>query len=342
MPDQSLTGWPPLWGLRDGRPAMEKRIKGMFGITRTGVKGRITAVCIAVIMLAGVFMTACQPTPEKPFVQSKASDAVERAITSSAPGNSAKADKFSAPATWQSSVKDEAKKIEINVNARVSVPTDTWGLYELIPQSVDRAYLDAVLKALIGDSQIYGEDTYRSREELEADLVRLKGQLEKAKNMQPAGKDEKNSDEDPGKNVQMQMVDVAAELEKRIADIEKAIINAPDTKTVQKVPIDLGILFSDNPNVPEINREGLEFGVSSVEINRDNGGIYIKGLADTGKEEPAQITLYKSPGGGINVEVRNVGAGNTASYAPLLCQGIRTPYRSQPAGQYSQPLPSRA
>lgn len=51
-------------GLFDGRPSMERRIKGMYGKTKTGIKGRITAVLIALLILAISALTACQPAAE--------------------------------------------------------------------------------------------------------------------------------------------------------------------------------------------------------------------------------------------------------------------------------------
>lgn len=324
-------------GLADGRPAMEKRIKGMFGTARTGVKGRITAALLACLMLAVCALTACQPTPEKPFVQPKNNDSVQQAINSSAPEKSAEIHKFSAPATWQSSVRDEAKKIDINVNAQVSVPADTWGLYELVPQVADKAYLDNVLKAVIGTAEIYGEDTYLSRDDLEANLVQVKRQLERMKDTKPDPRKEGENVNPPkntpaaaeGENVNSPKstpapaeagdvqtnIDMVAELEKRVSDIENALAGAPDKSTTQRAPIDLNILLQENPVIPDANTDLIESGMPSVSFYEPTGEIYIHGFADTGKEEPAYVDFYKRPGGGISIKFQNAGAGNVGGFS---------------------------
>lgn len=48
-------------GLFDGRPAFERRIKRMYGKTKTGLKGRITAAFVALLIFSLSALTACQP-----------------------------------------------------------------------------------------------------------------------------------------------------------------------------------------------------------------------------------------------------------------------------------------
>ena len=64
-------------GMADGRLKMEQRILGMFKRQRTDAKGRIVAICIAVLILAMSVLTACQPTPEEAVVVNKKADLVE-------------------------------------------------------------------------------------------------------------------------------------------------------------------------------------------------------------------------------------------------------------------------
>jgi beta-lactamase regulating signal transducer with metallopeptidase domain len=61
-------------GMADGRLSMEKRIRGMFGRTRTHAKGRLAAACVALLLLAVSVLTACQPTPETPVVIGRQED----------------------------------------------------------------------------------------------------------------------------------------------------------------------------------------------------------------------------------------------------------------------------
>ncbi len=57
-------GYAAAMGLFDGRPSMERRIKGMYGKTKTGIRGRIIAVILAALILALSLLTACRPVAE--------------------------------------------------------------------------------------------------------------------------------------------------------------------------------------------------------------------------------------------------------------------------------------
>lgn len=48
-------------GLFEGRPAIERRIKSMYGKTRTGIRGRIIAGLAVALIFAVSALTACQP-----------------------------------------------------------------------------------------------------------------------------------------------------------------------------------------------------------------------------------------------------------------------------------------
>ena len=84
-------------GMADGRMTMEQRIRGMFKMTKTGVKGRIIAAGVAVLILTVSVLTACQPTPEAPVVVNKNEGVMESAIAAS-PEPTDK--KYEAPETW--------------------------------------------------------------------------------------------------------------------------------------------------------------------------------------------------------------------------------------------------
>jgi beta-lactamase regulating signal transducer with metallopeptidase domain len=295
-------------GMADGRLTMEKRIKNMFRATRTGLRGRIAAACTALLLFAACVLTACQPTPEKVIVQSKNNDSVKKAIESAA-ANTAPAEMhtYSAPKTWKGSLHDADKKIDVNIDAKVIVPKDTWGIYELVPKKPDRAYLDTVLKTLIGDAEIYAEDTYRSKEEIQDEIIRIKADIARIKN--ESGESEKaeagngaSGDESAPKDM------MTGRLEEELAQCEQALKDAPDKKTTKRSPVDLDILLGKAVDLPKVNPAAIG-DLPSVSVY-ENGNAEVRGMADTGKAKPAEAYLFASKDWGISISLRNAGRGN--------------------------------
>ena len=68
-------------GMADGRMTIEQRIRGMFKTTKTGIKGRIIAAFVAVLILTVSVLTACQPTPEREAVIGRQEDVLENVQT---------------------------------------------------------------------------------------------------------------------------------------------------------------------------------------------------------------------------------------------------------------------
>ncbi len=311
-------------GMADGRQSMEERIRGMFSRTRTHAKGRLAAACVAMLLLAASVLTACQPTPEKPIVQSKTGDTVQQAIAGNAPDASAVIHRYSAPETWQSAVSDEAKKISINVDAQVIVPTDTWGIYQLVPQGGDKTHLERILNTLVGTADIYGEDTYASREELEEQLLRIDAEIAMLK--QQDGQAQAVSDEEKEKMGAYDKGNVLTGLEERKQGIQTALQAAPDEPTTKRQGIDLDMLFDLSAvpaDMPDPQALG-HYSMPSVTVHKEYGLVEINGYADTGKKEPAQVYIFGRNGQLMNVTVRNAGAGNLGGFT------IKEPLPSEP------------
>ena len=312
--------------MADGRLTAEQRIRGMFKKTRTGRKGRAVAVCIAVIMLAMSVMTACQPTPEKPFVQSKESDSVQQAIESSPPGGTAEIHRYSAPETWQSEVVDDAKEIGIDVDAQVIVPTDTWGLYQLIQQESDEVYLEQILHALIGDAEIYGEDTYASRSQLQEQLSGIDTEISMVQQQEtnPAQEDADLAQSEGGPQATGEIPSydkeaVISTLQERRNAILAAIQTAPDETTTVRVDIDTDILFDGTPEATDsYNPPAFGYNAPCISVHSE-GSVEIRGLADIGRIEPAHVYLSARNGSlmDIRFQIECGGNGGFGSREPL-------------------------
>ncbi len=122
-------------GLFDGRPSMERRIKGMFGKTKTGIKGRVTAGFMAALILAVSALTACQPV-----------------TTGNAVNTERKYEK------WEYN-KQYGTGNALNVDAAVySVDTETLSTLTVIPKPFESGEkIKAITKLFCPDEKIYDQ-----------------------------------------------------------------------------------------------------------------------------------------------------------------------------------------
>ncbi len=290
-------------GMADGRLTMEQRIRGMFKASRTGVKSRVVAITIAMLMLAVCVLTACQPTPEKPIVQAKDNDSVQQAIESSA----SETHTYSAPERWQSEAHDEVKNINLYVDAEVDVPTDTWGIYELVSSTMTEADLQSMLDAIVGDATIYGEQTIRSKEYLMEQITHLESQkkeFERLLNEGGLSEDEKlaqeaagndksapqpSGEEGPESLSMLSEEDLKRNIESFTSMINEAkakLTTAPDEDTVVQHEFVLADMFKEDMTEEQALESGFSYGNDGYNIMKS-----LSGTADLGRETPADIYI---------------------------------------------------
>ena len=288
----------------------EKRLLGIFMRNKTSQKGKAAALLLACVLLVACFTTACQPTPEKPFVQSKDNDTVADVIDEYQSQDSKPEiiNTFSAPETWQSETHDEVKKIDLYVDAAVNVPTDTWGLYELRPIEPTLEDVQKILNAVVGDSTIYGEQTVRSKEYLLEKITHLEAQKEEFERLLNEGglsEDEKLAQEaenlikgtpgpigengEPESAIRLTKEELQQNIDNYTAMINEAkalLPTAPDEDTVVKhefVPADM---FRTDLTKELAQQSGFSY-------QQEGGSVAmsLNGTADTGKQNPADIYI---------------------------------------------------
>ena len=261
----------------------------------------VISALLAMLMIVACFTTACQPTPSEPFVQSKDNDSVAQAIESS----STEMHTYSAPESWQSEAHDEAKHIDLYVDAEVDVPTDTWGLYELVPSAITEEDLQAMLDAIVGDATIYGEQTIRSKEYLLEQITHLEAQKEEFERLLSEGglsEDEKLAQEAAGKTgpqptgeegpssiSMLSEDDLKRNIESftsMINEAKAALPTAPDEDTVVQHEFVLADMFKEDITEEQALESGFSYGNDGYNIMKS-----LSGTADLGRETPADIYI---------------------------------------------------
>ncbi len=307
--------------LNDGCMRMRARIRSMY-MKQTTKRVKATVWVLAVLMLFAAFTAGCQPTPEKVIVQSKDNESVSEAIAQSS-GETAEIHMFAAPAAWQDEARDEAKSIDITIDADVIVPVDTWGIYELKPQAITKEDAQKMLKAIVGDAPVYGELTLQSKDELIEQIGRYKKQKSEFEEMYASGGSDGGAQPVQGVAVpaptpppdghgisQLSKEDIQLNIEmfaQMIAEAETKLKTAPDDSTVVRNPLSLDVMFDKTATYEQADLSGM-----TLTANGDNRSVSVDGIADIGKATPADIYIYYGSGSfGENLIINFINYGDT-------------------------------
>lgn len=291
----------------------ERRLRGMYMRRRSSRKSKMIAILLTTVLLVTCFTTACQPTPEKPIVQSKDNDSVAQAIAQSQVQESdqtAEINKFSAPNTWQGEAHDENKNIDIYIDANVDVPTDTWGLYELVPKTPTQEDVQRMLTAIVGDATIYGEETIKSKEYLLEQITRLEWQKEEFERLlnneggvEPILEDENlaqevtpkqtpppaGEEDGPSSISMLSKEDLQRNIQNfstMIAEAKEKLKTAPEKETVVQNEFVLTDMFKEDITAEQAIESGMSYHKDGA-----NQRISLRGTVDLGRDTPADISI---------------------------------------------------
>ena len=237
-------------GMADGRLTMEQRIRGMFRQTRTGLKTRVAAVCIALLMLAVSMLTACQPTPETPPVVNKGDNHLEDMIASSAasaPASSSPAasgtqsaeqeealkaalrETLGAPETFNDSYTSEKGDVAVVIDAEVDVPAvQNIPAVAVTLGGFSQEKVDRFAEYFLKGEPVFTEEKVQTKDEIMSMIVMRQQDIENAKKYAPDNADSLISD-----------------AEKRIEELQKEYEAAPEERartasTTALIPSDNG------------------------------------------------------------------------------------------------------
>lgn len=285
----------------NARKAAEQRVRGIFMKDKSKRSAKLISAALTAVLLVTCFTTACQPTPEKPIVQTKNNDTVADAVAQyqAQDEETVVIHTYTAPETWQAEAHDEVKNIDIFVDAKVDVPTDTWGLYELVPITPTEDDVRKMLTAIVGDATIYGEHTLESKEYLLEQITRLewqKKEFERRLNEGEFSEDEKlaqdaeeNGPEPAPHRIKLTEEDLQRNIESYTAMINEAkakLPNAPDEETIVKNEFVLADMFRDGISVEEAQSSGITLFDDGM-----NRVVGLRGTVDLGRDTPADISM---------------------------------------------------
>jgi beta-lactamase regulating signal transducer with metallopeptidase domain len=169
------------------RQIAEKRIRGVFMSRTSNKKVKMASALLAGLLLFACFTTACQPTPEKPFVISKQDNPVEEAVKANATADATEIQK-SKNALAEEIQKLGAKlkmdfkpnkSVTIKVDAKIAVPEyKQLPMVRVQPKNFSKEQFDTWAKLLTDGAPLYvvsNRGPSLSKEEISAMLIRLQG-----------------------------------------------------------------------------------------------------------------------------------------------------------------------
>jgi beta-lactamase regulating signal transducer with metallopeptidase domain len=263
-------------GLADVRMTMEKRIRGMYRVPRTGRAGRITAGFIALIMCALCVLTACRPTPEAPPVVNKADNHLEEMIASSAVSPvptqaetvapkpaatdrtelvAALMNKLGAPATYKETYKDKTGNIKVTIDSKVELPAAAdFPAIQVKPYTFTQEAVDKFAAYFLKGAPVFTEENVETKEEIMTWIVDTKGKIERAK----------SHDFEINDKTYMK------QLENDLEDYEKKYRDAPEQR--KRTPATTGL----------VKRNEGKFVSVRAELGKDGPASFHCGNQDTG------------------------------------------------------------
>lgn len=212
--------------INDGRIHMKKRIKGMFLAKKTKARFKIPVILLSIVMAFVFFTTACQPSPEKPFIANKADSALEDKIKESAPSNI----DLGVPGTLKDSFACKDKNVQVNIDATVTVPNVTaFPVVDVIPQELSMDFIKTAVQVLLEGKPVYEPKTSMTKTELQEQILELQKSLADPKH---SSSDGLNAD-DP------EIVEQTKELfNNRIKNYQKLMKTAPDSYESKEVKLE--------------------------------------------------------------------------------------------------------
>lgn len=184
-------------------------------------------ICVLTLLIL-ISISACQPTPYAPIVQSKNDGKLEQAI-SAAP---AEEKKYETPSEWQESIDGyNGTNIEISVDAKITCPDVTrYPVYRVMLGDIPQERANEIIQYFIGDDKLYDTAEITTKDSLLIEIQEMMYQLDDPSSQLNTDTKDNMSEEE--------YAEYRKEYEKRLQDLQKQYAQAPsvaDRKTVSRV-----------------------------------------------------------------------------------------------------------
>lgn len=202
---------------------------------------KVYVECIALLIML-VFVTGCQPTPEKAAVAEKqdTEHLLEQARKETASSDlRSLSEQYSIPETYTYDTQGADGKLNINVNARVIVPeSSALPIYRVRQTEFSQGTVSAYFQALCGDAEMWIDSGQQSKSQINDTIVKVKARIAQIQ-------------DDPQLSDELEMN------KQLLAELEQQLKTAPDTPAEQRAD---GMLIQKNDAAPDMlpSEEGDE------------------------------------------------------------------------------------
>ncbi len=291
-------------GMADGRMTMEKRIRGMFRQTRTGLRARAAALMLVLLMLAAGGMTACQPTPEMPPVVNKGDNRLEEKIAATpqpaAPKESPA--RYGAPESVQEAFTAGNADIRINVDALVTVPdVEKIPVIEIVPTAFTQEEVDNLVTYFTGGKPLYESDVCLTKSQYEELIIQARSELALA--------DDPSNDMPPREEIEAYIKRLERELQKTPETVERdrvdgklAIQDGMDYETMEAA------VYMGKEEPAKVYAQNRSRSVSAGTFSFENGALFA-GPAENEQAQGQQLTPQQAAER-VNAILRDLGIEN--------------------------------
>ena len=268
---------------------------------------------VILILILSVILSACQPTPEENAVMQK--EDIKNQIEKNSTFEN---EIFSAPEMWVEKFVAAAGDLTVDINTSISIPPASPLAVSAERTVFTQEFADKFLEYFIGDKSIFEINEQKTKEEIEAEILKYELALERSKeNIN----DEENPEDFYGAIINM----LKEDLKNAPESIEDVIVEKKFT--IQDPPAYLvaDVLKSDNETDEEYEqtvKDNEEY-KKMMKAQYNENVTAIKGRVDLGKETQAKVNITNDKTGNNTIaDFSNLGKYKSVSETRTSAQEI--------------------
>lgn len=255
-------------------------------------------LCLALLLS----LAACQPTPEQGVVAEKDSDRMlEMAQKDPEVTNDGRslAEQYGIPQSYQFTKSGSGGRFHVSVDAQVIVPgRSALPIYRVRAAEFSQNTVTAFFQALCGDAEMYIDSGLRTKEQIQQDILELKGQIAALETDPQASED------------------VLGSVRSTLAQLEQELETAPETLNEERTG---GILLDGSAAASGAPASTDGAPVATVMTQADGSGTHLDAYERVGDGRGRTFGVDNdSTPAMIYYDNRNLAAGNAFGLSPSL------------------------